>query len=149
MDARLNNNRFCSLTPIWAYGIPLRTDFERRQALVEIDVLVARALGLLLGELLSIYRIQFPVFRQYESNTFYDQNGRVVFLDGDGSYGFRTHEWRRIKDTPSGTLTRTVQDDTLPSGPRERVIEYVAPFDRCDREQDYATAWRFFEENGE
>ena len=27
-----------------------------------------------------------------------------------------------------------------------RTIEYVAPFDRCDREQDYETAWRFFEE---
>jgi len=25
------------------------------------------------------------------------------------------------------------------------MIEYVAPFDRCDREQDYETAWAFFE----
>ena len=28
--------------------------------------------------------------------------------------------------------------------PVERTIEYVAPFDSCDREQDYETAWRFF-----
>ena len=27
-----------------------------------------------------------------------------------------------------------------------RTIKYVAPFDKCDREQDYETAWRFFEE---
>ena len=37
-------------------------------------------------------------------------------------------------------------DDTMPGGPVERTIEYVAPFDRCDREQDYETAWKFFEE---
>lgn len=37
--------------------------------------------------------------------------------------------------------------DTMPGGPVERTIEYVAPpFDRCDREQDYETAWKFFEE---
>ena len=28
----------------------------------------------------------------------------------------------------------------------DKHIEYVAPFDRCDREQDYETAWKFFEE---
>ena len=48
----------------------------------------------------------------------------------------------------SGMVTRTDQDDTLPGGPRERVIEYVAPFDRCDREADYATAWKFFDGGG-
>ena len=34
----------------------------------------------------------------------------------------------------------------MPGGPAERTIEYVAPFDRCDREQDYETAWKFFKE---
>jgi hypothetical protein len=47
----------------------------------------------------------------------------------------------------SGTAGRTITDDTLPGGVRERVITYVAPFDRCDREADYATAWSFFERN--
>ena len=36
-------------------------------------------------------------------------------------------------------------DDTLPGGPFERVIEYHAPFDRCNREADYATVWAAFE----
>jgi len=44
-----------------------------------------------------------------------------------------------------GTVKRTITDDTLPGGPREHVIEYVAPFDRCDREKDYATVWAAFE----
>ena len=46
---------------------------------------------------------------------------------------------------PDGTrIRRPVLDDTLPDGPHERVIEYVAPFGRADRETDYRIAWEFF-----
>lgn len=41
---------------------------------------------------------------------------------------------------------RSITDDTMLGGSIERTIEYVAPFDRCDRKQDYETAWKFFEE---
>ena len=44
----------------------------------------------------------------------------------------------------SPTIERTVTDDTLPGGPRERTIVYEAPFDQCDREEDYRTAWTEF-----
>jgi hypothetical protein len=144
-DPRLPNARFATLTPEWEWSTPLRTDFERRQALIEIDVLVARGLGLTLAELCTIYRIQFPVLQQYERNTFYDRSGRIVYLDGDSAYGFRTPEWKTISDMTHGTKSRTFTDDTLPGGPRERTIVYTAPFDRCDRETDYATAWAEFD----
>jgi hypothetical protein len=150
-DIRLTDNAFQRLTREWVWSVPLRTDFERRQALIEIDVLAARALGLTLAELSTIYRIQFPVLRQNEQDTWYDQRGRIAFTCSKAipGVGFSRPEWERIKDMKSGVVTRTIQDDTLPSGPRERVIEYVAPFDRCDREADYATAWKFFDEAGE
>jgi hypothetical protein len=107
-------------------------------------VLTAQSLGLTLEELRTIYRIQFPVLQQYERNTFYDRNGRIVYLDGDRAYGFSTPEWKNLKDTPEGTVTRKITDDTLPGGPRDRTITYVAPFDTCDREVDYQTAWEFW-----
>ena len=155
-DHRLENNRYRNLTPEWNWHTPLRTDYARRQTLVEIDVLVAQALGLTLEELQTIYRIQFPVMQQNEKETFYDQKGRIVFTVNRGLSGVgfprrgnpRGGEpvgWEDIKDMQEGTVSRTVVDDTLPGGPVEREIIYHAPFDRCDREADYAIAWAEFE----
>jgi len=45
---------------------------------------------------------------------------------------------------PSGTGTAPCAP-TMPAGPREHTILYEAPFDRCDREKDYETAWAAFE----
>ncbi|MCR5090807.1 MAG: class I SAM-dependent DNA methyltransferase [Oscillospiraceae bacterium] len=149
-DIRLNNSHFQSLNDAWIRRSPLRTDYERRQALVENDVLCSLALGLTLEELKTMYRLQFPVMNDYERDTWYDQTGRIVFTNNKGlsGTGYSRPEWENgIKGAPAGQkFTRTITDDTMPGGPVERTIEYVAPFDRCDREQDYETAWRFFEE---
>ena len=149
-DPRLSNTRFSTLTSEWTWNTPLRTDYERRQALVEIDVLTAMALGMTLEQLKTIYRIQFPVLQSYEADTWYDANGRITFTNNRSlvGVGFDRKEFElNMKDAPAGKkFYRTIMDDTMPGGPVERTIEYVAPFDRCDREQDYETAWKFFEE---
>lgn len=149
-DPRLSNTRFSTLTSEWTWNTPLRTDYERRQALVEIDVLTAMALGMTLQQLKTIYRIQFPVLQSYEADTWYDANGRITFTNNRSlvGVGFDRKEFElNMKDAPAGKkFYRTIMDDTMPGGPVERTIEYVAPFDRCDREQDYETAWKFFEE---
>ena len=149
-DPRLDNKRFSTLTSEWTWDTPLRTDYERRQALVEIDVLTAMALGMTLEQLKTIYRIQFPVLQQYEADTWYDANGRIVFTTNRSlvGVGFDRKEWEgSVKGAPAGKVfTREIEDDTMPGGPVKRTIEYVAPFDKCDREQDYETSWKFFEE---
>ena len=166
VDNRLHNSKFASLTEEWTWNTPLRTDYERRQALVEIDVLTAMALGMTLRQLKIIYRIQFPVLHSYEADTWYDANGRITFTNNRSltGVGFSRPEWENpnavhpvrrsdapwdgvMKNAPAGyVFARTIMDDTMPGGSIERTIEYVAPFDRCDRERDYETAWEFFEE---
>lgn len=168
-DPRLPADFFARLTPEWQRDCALRSDYARRQALVEIDVLASMALGLTLEELLTIYRVQFPVMRQYEQDTWYDARGRIVFTVSKGLVGVGLprkagkHDaecaivrpgkrpeakrvgWEDARELPEGTeVRRPILDDTLPGGPRAREITYVAPFTRANREQDYRVAWEAF-----
>ena len=148
-DSHLPNDTFSKLTEEWSSKLALRSDYERRYALVEIDVLTALALGMSLNQLKNIYRIQFPVLQSYESDTWYDANGRIVFTNNRSlvGVGYDRKTWENeVKDAPADKkFYRTITDDTMPAGPVEHTIEYTAPFTRCDREKDYETAWKFFE----
>ena len=83
---------------------------------------------------------------QYEADTWYDQSGRMMFTCSKGLLviGFphkasKTEPigWEDIKGMTSGTVERTIIDDTIPGGQVKRTISYEAPFDRCDRDKYY------------
>jgi hypothetical protein len=157
----LDRSHFTDTTADWGPQCAIRPDAARRAVLVEIDVLYSMAVGLSLKQLQTIYRVQFPVMRYYESDTWYDQHGRIVFTVSKGLPGVglsRTKArgdsnpcWNDVRHlseeagyTGDETVTQVVTDDTLPGGPREKTITYKAPWVRCNREHDYEVAWAHF-----
>ncbi|MFI6359054.1 Eco57I restriction-modification methylase domain-containing protein [Streptomyces sp. NPDC050743] len=62
----------------WSRATPLRTECDRRKALVEIDAIVAVMLGLTAEQLCAMYRSQFAVLRKYEWEMFFAPDGHKI-----------------------------------------------------------------------
>lgn len=179
-DSRLNAQQddsearlelpWSSLNPnVWTWKTPLRSDFGRRQALLEIDVLVAMALGLTLDELLTIYRVQFPVMRMYELADEYDARGRHLpntTRKNQGGTQFRAAREEALQEYPQAHAVRPATDALSPDWPFTSEIgdapplevtweiddglqtvtkTFYPPFTKVDREADYARAWDVFQ----
>jgi len=138
-----------------------------QQVDISARIQTARVLGLSIDELLTIYRVQFPVMRQHEADTWYDQTGRIVFTPSKGLIGVGLPPTARKANLKAGIhyairppesellgcgeeRTASIAPrprDNLPGGPVQRTVEYRAPVIRPDREQDYRLAWAFFQQD--
>ncbi len=115
-----------AVEPTWTRDTPLRRAADRRQALVEIDAIVAVMLGLSADELATVYRTQFPVLQAYERDALYDRTGRQLPADLVKAY-------RKAHGNGGAPHALTGGERT-----------YVGPFTGVDRENDLRTAYAHF-----
>ena len=121
------------LGPQWNENVPLRRAMDRRNALIEIDALVALMLGVSIDDLCTIYRTQFAVLYGYDHHEYtYDVNGRLVpnsVLSVWRKKGDRITEEERTAVHPGSGVAYT----------------YELPFGTLDREADMRAAYAEFE----
>ncbi len=133
----------------WSMATPLRRDFERRLALVELDALAALMLGLTAEQLCAMYRTQFAVLRKYEYKMAFDAEGRKLCgyhqsagyrqaqLQNQAKAGDLPKEWSNL-----WKLYEQYEDDPSSVDWRGR---YTPPFTRPDREQEMTRAYNAFQ----
>jgi hypothetical protein len=119
----------------WTWDTPLRTEYARRAALVEIDALVAVWLGLEIEEFLAAYESRFSVLADHEDDMYFDVNGRKLAADYDSwGHGQTKEHWKQFEnylEDPAGNWP--------PDG-------YTAPFHKADRVTEYRQAHAVFSE---
>ncbi|GGW35711.1 class I SAM-dependent DNA methyltransferase [Streptomyces griseoloalbus] len=122
------------LKSTWEYTTPLRTEHERRAALVEIDALVAVWLGITSDQLVAIFKTRFPQLYDYETATYFDAKGRKVAAD------FNTFGHGQTKQDYIDVLVHLEDPETTPPP-----AGYTAPFYKADREAEMRAAHAHFQ----
>ncbi|MFJ5927925.1 hypothetical protein ACIQF6_35560 [Kitasatospora sp. NPDC092948] len=124
-----------TVTPSWQRDTPLRTEYARRAALVEIDALVAVWLGIDADTLVAMYRARFPIMQDFDRVTWFDANERKIAGDRY-TYGFdQTKEhWQQFE-----AYQENPEANPVPDG-------YAAPFYKADREREMREAHAQFTE---
>lgn len=122
------------LTKTWQLDTPLRTEHERRAALVELDALVSVWLGITADQLVTIYKSRFYILAQRESEMYFDANGRKV------AASHHTYGHGQTKETYPALLDHLANPATTP--PPEG---YTAPFYKADRETEMRAAHTHFQ----
>ncbi|WP_024794786.1 Eco57I restriction-modification methylase domain-containing protein [Tomitella biformata] len=108
----------------WRPETPLRSDADRRQALIEIDAIVAVMIDITSEELLTIYKTQFPILQKYDRQSLFDATGRQL-----------------------PTALASEHRRTGSAGPSNLTVDgvtYLKPFAAVNREQDLILAHQYF-----
>ncbi|MFF4874944.1 class I SAM-dependent DNA methyltransferase [Micromonospora sp. NPDC000668] len=126
-------DRLGTVRPVWSPASALRTERERRAALVEIDAIVAVWLGIGADELMAVLRARFPILTEREDDMWFDSTGRKIAAD---PYAFGFGQTKEHYEQLMAHLDNP-ERNPAPEG-------YVAPFYKADRENEYRQAHAVF-----
>lgn len=133
----------------WTWETPLRSDFERRAALVETDALAAIMLGLTAEQLCLVYRAQFAVLRKYEHTMWFDSLGRQI---AKHHQAFGVHQEKTDYPTLVDYVAAMEEIGLNPQADQpspeiaadvrftDFLSRYEAPFTKADREREMTLA---------
>ncbi|MEV6531390.1 hypothetical protein AB0M86_17620 [Streptomyces sp. NPDC051639] len=123
-----------AVTPAWQRDTPLRTEYARRAALVEIDALVAVWLGIDADTLVTMYRARFPIMQDFDSVTWFDAAERKIAGNRyTFGHGQTSDHWKAFEKYQADPATAPVPDG------------YTAPFYKADRETEMREAHTYFQ----
>ncbi|KDQ70604.1 hypothetical protein [Streptomyces sp. NTK 937] len=128
------NSLTSTLNSTWQYGTPLRTEYERRAALVELDALVSVWLGITPDQLITICKSRYPILSDYESEMYFDANGRKI------ARNHNTYGHGQTKQDYLDLLDHLASPTTTPPP-----TGYTAPFYKADRETEMRAAHAHFQ----
>ncbi|MER6080138.1 class I SAM-dependent DNA methyltransferase [Streptomyces sp. NPDC001833] len=123
-----------NLQSAWEYSTPLRTEHERRAALVELDALVSVWLGITADQLVAIFKTRFPQLYDYETATWFDANGRKIAAD------FNTYGHGQTKQDYLDLIAHLEDPERTPPP-----AGYHTPFYKADREAEMRAAHAHFQ----
>ncbi|MEV7321457.1 hypothetical protein [Streptomyces sp. NPDC093970] len=130
MSTKLNDT-----TPTWQRDTPLRTEYSRRAALVEIDALVAVWLGIDADTLITMYRARFPIMQDFDRVTWFDATERkIAGVRHTYGHGQDKDHWKQFEKHMADPTRQT----PTPDG-------YTAPFYKADREAEMREAHAYFQ----
>jgi hypothetical protein len=115
----------------WTAQTPLRTEYSRRAAQVELDALVALWLGIDAEELVAVYRSRYPILADREEAMFFDATGRRIAADRYAfGFGQSKEDYRQL-------MAHLNEGEPPPEG-------YEPPFYKADREREMREAHAVF-----
>ncbi|WP_330322748.1 class I SAM-dependent DNA methyltransferase [Streptomyces anulatus] len=122
------------LTSTWEVNTPLRTEYERRAALVELDALVSVWLGITADQLAAIYKSRYAVLADREAAMYFDATGRRISADPYAyGYGQTKQDYLDLLDHLENPSTTSP-----PAG-------HTAPFYKADRVTEMRAAHVYFQ----
>ncbi|MFG2406146.1 hypothetical protein ACGFR8_17755 [Streptomyces brevispora] len=118
----------------WTPATPLRSEYSRRAALVELDALVSVWIGVPAESLIAAFRARLSLLSERENMMWFDASGRQ--LAGD-RHSFGSRQSKQHFDQLQQFLASSGKD-FIPDG-------YTAPFYKADREAEMREAHTYFQ----
>ncbi|MFF4864493.1 hypothetical protein ACFY3J_22690 [Streptomyces sp. NPDC001231] len=135
-------------SPTWQRDTPLRTEYARRAALVEIDALVAVWLGIDADTLITMYRARFPIMQDFDRVTWFDAAERKIASDRyTFGHGQDKDHWKQFEKYQADPAFKAHQENPAANPAPEAPVPdgYTAPFYKADREIEMREAHAYFQ----